>query len=131
MPQDGQIGDRWLRGRHWKVPLPPFGESVDFRRRTKNKLDYHWERRVFLSLGLERCSVFGKRCSAVGVRFGRDNVLGFEQCSFLNVVRISNVFGLNGLGKHVRVALCSVLYGVLGKHVRVGPDPSGARVGPE
>ena len=49
-PHDGQTAYQRLRGRPWRVPLPPFGECVDFRRRTTSKIAPRWERGISLGV---------------------------------------------------------------------------------
>ena len=41
------------RGRPWKIPLPPFGESVEFMTRTRHKLQGRWRVGVFLGVRQE------------------------------------------------------------------------------
>ena len=40
---------RW-KGKPWKIPLPSFGEVVEFRRKTAHKLEPRWERGIFLGV---------------------------------------------------------------------------------
>ena len=49
-PHDGMTAYHRLRGRPWKIDLPPFGESIEFMRRTQSKLDKRWERGLFLGI---------------------------------------------------------------------------------
>ena len=51
-PYDGMTAWQRLRGKEWKVSLPHFGEVIDFKRRTKYKLDARWETGVFLGVVL-------------------------------------------------------------------------------
>ena len=45
---DGMTPYMRTKGRLWRIPLPSFGESVKFMRRTKSKFDSRWERGIFL-----------------------------------------------------------------------------------
>jgi hypothetical protein len=49
-PHDGMTAYQRLKGKPWRIALPPFGERVEFRRRTKNKLDTRWEAGVYLGV---------------------------------------------------------------------------------
>ena len=51
-PHDGMTPYRRLKGREWKVPIPTFGESVEFQIHTTCKLDSRWQRGVFLGIRL-------------------------------------------------------------------------------
>ena len=42
-----------VQGKTWKVPLPPFGESVEFKKHVAHKLESRWERGVFLGVRVE------------------------------------------------------------------------------
>jgi hypothetical protein len=48
--QDGMTAYMRLRGRPWRIPLPAFGETVEFMRRTRHKLESRWEPGVFLGI---------------------------------------------------------------------------------
>ncbi|CAE7551092.1 unnamed protein product [Symbiodinium sp. CCMP2592] len=49
---EGMTPFQKLKGRTWQVALPSFGEIVDYRRRTKSKLDARWQEGVYLGLRL-------------------------------------------------------------------------------
>ena len=40
---------RW-RGKHWKVPLPPFGELGEFQRKNPIKMSMRYELGIFLGM---------------------------------------------------------------------------------
>ena len=42
-----------LRGKTWTIPLPCFGEAVEYKRRTRHKLESRWERGVFLGVEVD------------------------------------------------------------------------------
>ena len=42
-----------VKGKEWNVALPAFGESVEFKRRTRHKLEMRWERGLFLGVRVE------------------------------------------------------------------------------
>ena len=42
-----------INGKIWKVQLPPFGESVEFKKNTRHKLESRWERGVFIGVRTE------------------------------------------------------------------------------
>lgn len=51
----GSVGDGFtafhrLKGRPWRIELPCFGETVEYKRRTGHKLDKRWETGVFLGI---------------------------------------------------------------------------------
>jgi thiol-disulfide isomerase/thioredoxin len=50
VPHDGKTAYQRIRGRKWTVALPQFGEAVEFKRKTNQKLDVRWERGVFLGV---------------------------------------------------------------------------------
>ena len=39
-----------LKGKPWRVELPSFGEYVDYRKRTRQKLESRWSRGVFVGV---------------------------------------------------------------------------------
>ena len=39
-----------LKGKPWRIPLPHFGERVEYRRRTRHKLDQRWRPGIFLGI---------------------------------------------------------------------------------
>ena len=45
--KDGLTPFRRLKGRDWSVALPPWGETVDYRVRTKHKLEARWATGIF------------------------------------------------------------------------------------
>ena len=47
---DGLTPYHRLKGKPWRVPLPAFGECVEFKRRTTHKLEARWERGVYLGI---------------------------------------------------------------------------------
>jgi len=47
---DGKTPYERLRGRPWRVALPSFGEHVEFKRRTRRKLDTRWSSGVYLGV---------------------------------------------------------------------------------
>ena len=46
-PQDGRTPYHCLKGKPWRIPLPAFGEKVEYRRRTRHKLETRWATRHF------------------------------------------------------------------------------------
>ena len=50
VPHDGLTAYQRLRGKEWKVSIPPFGETVEFMRKTYHKLERRWEPGVFLGV---------------------------------------------------------------------------------
>ena len=49
-PSDGFTRYQRLKGKPWRVMFPPFGEKIEFRWRTRNKLDGQWKPGVFLGI---------------------------------------------------------------------------------
>ena len=47
---DGMSAYRRNKGKTWKVELPPFGEIVEYKRRTNSKLEARWETGVYLGV---------------------------------------------------------------------------------
>ena len=47
---DGMSAYQRNKGKVWKVELPPFGEVVEFKRRTNSKLEARWETGVYLGV---------------------------------------------------------------------------------
>ena len=47
---DGMSAYQRNKGKTWKVELPPFGEIVEFKRRTNSKLESRWETGVYLGV---------------------------------------------------------------------------------
>ena len=47
---DGLTAYHRLRGRPWKIQLPPFGECVEYLRRTRHKLQARWDKGLFLGV---------------------------------------------------------------------------------
>ena len=47
---DGMTPFMRNRGRPWKVDLPPFGEKVDYLKRTRHKLESRWAEGIFLGV---------------------------------------------------------------------------------
>ena len=45
-PHDGHTAYIRLKGKRWRVELPNFGECVDYRKRTRHKLESRWSRGV-------------------------------------------------------------------------------------
>ena len=50
--KDGLTPFRRLKGRDWQVSLPPWGEAVDYRVRTKHKLEARWSTGIFCGIRL-------------------------------------------------------------------------------
>ncbi|CAJ1336689.1 unnamed protein product, partial [Effrenium voratum] len=50
--RDGLTPFRRLKGRDWQVSLPPWGEAVDYRVRTKHKLEARWATGIFCGVRL-------------------------------------------------------------------------------
>lgn len=46
-PHDGHAAYMRLKGKPWRVELPGFGECVEYRKRTRHKLESRWARGVF------------------------------------------------------------------------------------
>ena len=51
--EDGMTPFQRVKGKVWQVPLPAFGESVEFKKRIRHKLEARWERGLFLSVKVE------------------------------------------------------------------------------
>ena len=49
-PHDGHTAYMRLQGKPWRVELPNFGECVDYRKRTRHKLETTWSRGVFVGV---------------------------------------------------------------------------------
>ena len=49
-PHDGHTAYMRLKGQARGVELPSFGECVDYRKRTRHKLESRWSRRVFVGV---------------------------------------------------------------------------------
>ncbi len=49
-PHDGLTAYGRLKGRPWRIEIPPFGEMVEFRRRARHKLEARWEPGVCLGV---------------------------------------------------------------------------------
>ena len=47
---DGFTPYQRLKGKRWRTVFPPFGEVVEFRRRTRDKLESRWRSEVFLGI---------------------------------------------------------------------------------
>ena len=47
---DGLTPYHRLKGRPWRIPLPPFGEEVEFRTRTRDKLESRWQNGIYLGI---------------------------------------------------------------------------------
>ena len=45
-PHDGHTAYMRLKGKPWRVEMPSFGECVDYRTRTRHKLETRWSRGV-------------------------------------------------------------------------------------
>ena len=50
--KDGLTLVRRLKGRDWQVSLPPWGEAVDYRVRTRHKLEARWSTGIFCGIRL-------------------------------------------------------------------------------
>ena len=50
--KDGLTPFRRLKGRDWQISLPPWGEAVDYRVRTKHKLEPRWATGIFCGVRL-------------------------------------------------------------------------------
>ena len=48
--QDGLTPYQRVKGKSWKVPLPAFGECIEYRKRTTHKLESRWERGLYLGI---------------------------------------------------------------------------------
>ena len=42
-----------VKGKEWRMSLPAFDESVDYRKRTRHKLEARWARGVFLGVNVD------------------------------------------------------------------------------
>ena len=51
-PADGMTPYQRSKGKEWKIALPPFGEIVEYRIRTSNKLHPRWAEGIFLGVNL-------------------------------------------------------------------------------
>ena len=51
-PKDGLTPYQRLKGKPWRIPLPPFGEAVEYKRRTSSKLEGRWREGIFLGVKL-------------------------------------------------------------------------------
>ncbi|CAK0839393.1 unnamed protein product, partial [Prorocentrum cordatum] len=51
--EDGVTPFQRVMGKVWQVPLPAFGESVEFKKRTRRKLEARWGRWLFLGVKVE------------------------------------------------------------------------------
>ena len=47
---DGMTAYQRLKGKPWKVPLPAWGESVEFRLRGRGKMESRWKEGVYVGL---------------------------------------------------------------------------------
>ena len=47
---DGMTAYQRLKGKPWKVPLPSWGESVEFRLRCRGKMESRWKEGVYVGL---------------------------------------------------------------------------------
>ena len=47
-PHDGHTAYVRLKGKPWRVEMPNFGECVDYRKRTRPKLETRWSRGMFV-----------------------------------------------------------------------------------
>ena len=52
-PFDGMTAYRRLKGKDWTIPLPAFGEAVEFRSRARHKLESRWQEGLFLGMRLD------------------------------------------------------------------------------
>ena len=52
-PFDGMIPYRRLKGKDWSVRLPNCCETVEFRQRTRHKLDSRWQEGIFLGVRVD------------------------------------------------------------------------------
>ena len=51
--KDGMTPYQRVKGKEWRMTLPAFGESVDYRKRTRHKLEARWARGVFLGVNVD------------------------------------------------------------------------------
>ena len=49
-PHDGHTAYVRKKGKPWRVQLPSFGECVDYRKRSRHKLESRWSRGVFVGV---------------------------------------------------------------------------------
>ena len=49
-PHDGHTAYMRLKGKPWRVELPGFGECVEYRKRTRHKLENRWKRGIFVGV---------------------------------------------------------------------------------
>ena len=49
-PHDGKTPYQRLKGKQWKAPLPPFGEVIEYRRKTPKKYDAKWQKGLYIGL---------------------------------------------------------------------------------
>ena len=49
-PHDGHTAHMRLKSKPWRVEMQSFGECIDFRRRTRHKLESRWSRSVFVGV---------------------------------------------------------------------------------
>ena len=52
-PHDGHTAYMRLWGKPWTIELPSFGECVDYRKRTRHKLESRWSRGVFVGVRMK------------------------------------------------------------------------------
>ena len=52
--KDGHTAYMRLTGKPWRVELPSFGECVDYRKRTRHKLESRWSRGVFAGVRVKK-----------------------------------------------------------------------------
>ena len=50
VPHDGHTANMRLKGKPWRVEMPSLGECVDYRKRTRHKVDSRWSRGVFVGV---------------------------------------------------------------------------------
>eukprot|EP00971_Amphidinium_carterae_P002107 41611-Amphidinium_carterae.1 len=50
---DGNTPFKRLRGKSWRMPLPAFGERVEFKTRPSNKAEPTWRAGVYLGIQLQ------------------------------------------------------------------------------
>ena len=48
--RDGMTPYQRIKGKEWRAPLPAFGESVHYKRKTQHKLEARWEVGVYLGV---------------------------------------------------------------------------------
>ena len=49
-PHDGHTAYMRLKGTPWRIELPSFGECVDYRERSRHKMEWKWSRGVFVGV---------------------------------------------------------------------------------